>query len=46
MKKNWKSHDQEFFIIERTMKHDYKNKRMLLKWKDCPDKFNSLVSLR
>ena len=40
MKKNCKSHDQEIFIIERIMKHDYKNKRMLLKWKDYPDKFD------
>ena len=41
-----KSHDQEIFIIGRIIKRDYKNKRMLLKWKGYPDKFNSLVSLR
>ena len=46
MKKNCKSHDQETFRIERIIKHDYKNKRMLVKWKGYPDKFNSCVSLR
>ena len=33
--------DQEIFRIEKVLKKDYKNKRMFVKWKGYPDKFNS-----
>ena len=33
--------DQEIFRIEKVLKKDYKNKRMFVKWKAYPDKFNS-----
>ena len=33
--------DQEIFRIEKVLKKYYKNKRMFVKWKGYPDKFNS-----
>ena len=37
--------DQEVYRIEKVLKKDYRNKRMFVKWKGYPDKFNSWVAL-
>ena len=37
--------DQEVYRIEKVLKKDYRNKRMFVKWKGYPDKFNSWIAL-
>ena len=36
--------DQEIFRIENVLKKDYKKRKMLVKWKGYPNKFNSWVA--
>ena len=36
--------DQEIFRIEKVLKKDHKNRRMFVKWKGYPIKFNSWVA--
>ena len=36
--------DQEIFRIENVLKKDYKNRKMFVKWKGYPNKFNSWVA--
>ena len=37
--------DQEVYRIEKVLKKDYRNKRMFVKWKGYPDKFNRWIAL-
>ena len=38
-----KTHNQEFFRIERVRKHDQKNIQILVKWKGYPDRLYSWI---
>ena len=37
---------QEVFRIERVLRRDYKNQRVLVKWMGYPKSFNSWVSMK